>query len=185
MQIRGTVLHSRKTFVEEHFGAEAWQKVVQGLSDESREVFEGLIISAGWYAFNVGEDLDKAIVEVLGKGDPKIFEYIGIQSAQENLSGAHQTFLTLGDPQSFMAQANSIYQFYYDTGHRTYEKTGPTSGVLTTYDAETFSVPDCLTVIGWYKEALRMCGAKKVEMAEETCRAKGAPHCRYRVQWEI
>ena len=185
MQIRGTVLHARKTFVVEHFGSEAWKKVVQTLSDESKEVYEGLIISAGWYPFKVGEDLDKSIVEILGKGDPKIFEDIGIQSAQENLSGAHKTFLALGNPHNFMAQSNSIYQFYYDTGRRTYEKTGPTSGVLTTFDAETFSVPDCMTVIGWYKEALRMCGAKNVEMGEETCKAKGGNCCRYKVQWEM
>ena len=185
MQVRGSILHARKTFVEEHFGTEGWHKVIQSLSDESKEVFDGFIISAGWYPFEVGESLYKAIVDVLGKGDPKIFEEIGVQSAQENLSGAHQTFLTKGDPHNFMAQANSIYQFYYDTGYRTYEKTGPMSGIMTTHDAETFSVPDCLTVVGWYREALKMCGAKNVEMEEETCRAKGAPYCRYRVQWEI
>jgi hypothetical protein len=122
MQIRGTVLHARKTFVVEHFGSEAWKKVVQTLSDESKEVYEGLIISAGWYPFTVGEDLDKSIVEVLGKGNPKIFEEIGVQSAQDNLSGAHKTFLALGNPHDFMSQSNSIYQFYYDTGRRTYEK---------------------------------------------------------------
>ena len=185
MQIRGTVLHARKSFVEEHFGAEAWKKVVAVLSEESRMVYEGLIISAGWYPFSVGEDLDKAIVEVLGKGDTKIFEEIGKQSAQENLTGAHQTFLAQGNPHNFMEQSNTIYQFYYDTGRRTYEKTGPTSGVMTTFDAETFSVPDCLTVIGWYKEALKMCGAKNVEMVEETCRAQGGDCCRYKVQWEM
>jgi len=59
------------------------------------------------------------------------------------------------------------------------------SGIMTTHDAETFSVPDCLTVVGWYRETLKMCGAKNVEMEEETCRAKGGPYCRYRVQWEI
>jgi uncharacterized protein (TIGR02265 family) len=185
MQIRGTVLHARKTFVKEHFGSEAWEKVLQALSDESKEVFQGLIISAGWYPFSVGENLDQAIVDILGKGNPKIFEEIGVQSARDNLSGAHKTFLAQGNPQYFMATANTIYQFYYDTGYRTYEKTGPTSGIMTTHEAETFSTPDCFTVIGWYKEALKMCGAKNVQMEEETCRAKGGPYCRYRVQWEM
>ncbi len=185
MQVRGSVLHARKTFVMEHFGPEAWNKVIQSLPSESGEVYKGIIISAGWYPFKVGEDLDKAIVEILGKGDPAIFETIGVQSARDNLSGAHQSFISKGKPHEFLAQANTIYKFYYDTGRRTYEKSGPTSGVMTTYDAETFSVPDCMTVIGWYKEGLRMCGAKNVEMVEETCRAKGGQFCRYRIQWEM
>ena len=76
---------------------------------------------------------------------------------------------------------SGIYSFYYDTGRREWESTGVSSGVMTTYKAGTFSQAHCLTVIGWYKEALRMCGAKRVTMTEETCRAKGGPYCRYRV----
>lgn len=48
---------------------------------------------------------------------------------------------------------------------------------------ETLSANDCLTVIGWYEEALRMCGATTVRMTEETCRARGGPYCRYQVSW--
>ncbi len=56
--------------------------------------------------------------------------------------------------------------------------------MLTTYDAETFSAPDCLTVIGWYRHALEMCGVQGVRIVEEECRAKGGPHCRYRITWD-
>jgi len=37
---------------------------------------------------------------------------------------------------------------------------------------------------GWYKEALKMCGAKNVVAVEEECRAKGGSCCRYRFQWK-
>ena len=37
---------------------------------------------------------------------------------------------------------------------------GTNEGMLTTLDADTFSAPDCLTVVGWYKKALDMCGSK-------------------------
>jgi predicted hydrocarbon binding protein len=55
--------------------------------------------------------------------------------------------------------------------------------VLTTRDAETFSVPDCLTVVGWHRRALEMCGAKQVRIVEEECRARGGTACRYRISW--
>ena len=56
--------------------------------------------------------------------------------------------------------------------------------MLTTRDAETFSKPDCLTVVGWYRRALEMCGAKNVRVLEEECRARGGAVCRYRVSWQ-
>jgi hypothetical protein len=72
---------------------------------------------------------------------------------------------------------------YYETGRREYERTGDRSGVLTTRDAETFSAPDCLTVVGWYRKALEMCGLAGVQVVEDECRAKGGGVCRYRVAW--
>jgi len=185
MKIKGLVLQSRREFVKEHFGEQAWERVLVALPSADRELLGGVIFAAKWYPFETGERLDKAVVDVLGEGDERVFEELGVKSARRSLAKEHASFLAPGDPQAFMRKAHSIYQFYYDTGYRKYEQTGPSSGVMTTYEAQTFSLPDCLTVVGWYKEALRMCGAKEVEIVEEECRAKGGSCCRYRVRWSM
>lgn len=185
MQIKGMVLHARREFVIEHFGQEAWKKILEMLPEADRAALGDIIITAKWYPFDIGERLDQAIVDILGEGKEKVFEEIGAKSAQRSLTKVHKSFLTPGDPQAFMRKAPVIYKFYYDTGHRKYEETGPASGIMTTYEAETFSRPDCLTVIGWYREALRMCGAKNVVVMEEECRARGGTCCRYRFQWKV
>lgn len=186
MQVKGMVLQARKEFVEDEFGPGAWDRVLAALPPDDREVLgDELLLAAKWYPFEVGEHLDKAIAEVLGGGNPEIFERIGARSAQRGLTKVNRSFLVPGDPQAFMRKSSMIYKFYYNKGHREYEETGSTSGVVTTHEAETFSAPDCGTVIGWYKEALRMCGAKNVEAVEEECRAKGGAVCRYRFEWEM
>lgn len=183
MKIKGNVLLARKAFVETHFGPNAWPRVLEALPADDQVFFSKTVANVGWYPFDVGRRLDEAIFHVLGKGSESVFEEIGVSSARENLTTVHQHFLAPGNPQGFLRRAGAIYGFYYDTGRRTYDPAGPLSGVLTTYDADTFSRVDCLTVIGWYKEALRMCGAKGVTMREETCRATGGEFCRYRVSW--
>jgi predicted hydrocarbon binding protein len=185
MQVRGSVLKARKLFTEEHFGSGAWDRILDTLPESDRTVLWGILLPAGWFPFEISEHLDRTIVDVLGKGDPKVFEDIGRKSARENLSGIHKAFLAAGNPQAFLAQTKTIYQFYYNTGTREYVPTEPQSGVLTTADAETFSVADCLTVVGWHKEALEMCGAKNVRISETKCRAKGDPVCEYEVRWEL
>ena len=108
----------------------------------------------------------------------------GEASAEKNLSTVHAGYLTQGDGHAFLSKSPSIYSLYYETGRREYEPAGPHEGVLTTHVAETFSAPDCLTVVGWYRKALEMCGLKGVQVREEECRAKGGSVCRYRVRWE-
>ncbi len=185
MKIKGNIIAARRDFVKEHFGDAGWDQVLAALPQQAQQVLRGTILPTQWFPFETGDRLDKTIIEVLGHGDTQMFEDLGKKSAVKSLSQMHKTFLTPGDPQAFMRKADMIYRYYYDTGRREYRETGPNSGVLTTLDAETFSAPDCLTVIGWYKEALRQCGARDVTVVEEECRARGGACCRYALSWKI
>lgn len=185
MKLKGNVLIARKVFVETQFGAGAWDKVLAALPPQEVEILRERLTPVGWFPFEMGQHLDAAIVKTLGEGRPAVFEAMGEASARENLATVHKDFLVHGDPQAFMKRSPTIYKFYYDQGHRTYEPTGPTSGTLTTHDAQTFSAVDCLTVVGWYKEALRLCGARTVTIREPECRAKGKPCCRYEISWTV
>jgi uncharacterized protein (TIGR02265 family) len=181
-QIKGAVLKARLAFIDRYFAAEGQAKVLASLAPEDRRELER-ILTLRWYPFELGKRLDAAIVKVLGGGQRSFFERLGESSADENLTTLHHAFLVPGDPHAFLAKAPAIYRMYYETGRREYQRTGEREGVLTTYDAETFSEPDCLTVVGWHRRALEMCGARGVEITEEECRANEGAVCRYRVSW--
>lgn len=181
---KGAVLLARKSFVTDVYGEAAWQQVLDALPAEDRALLSGVVLTSGWYPFAVNERLDREIVDKLGQGDAAVLEKIGERSAKANLSGPHRGFLTPGDPQRFMSMTDRIYSFYYDTGRREYESTGPNSGVITTWEADTFSATDCRTVIGWYRQALEMCGARNVVIDHDLCRGDGADRCRYKVSWQ-
>ena len=182
-KVKGAAILARRTFVSDEYGEGAWTRILEALPEEDREVLQGTILASTWHPFELNDRIDSAIVTVLGEGSREIFERIGRASARQNLSGPHRAFAARRDPAWFLSATDRIYGFYYDTGHRTYESTGSNSGVITTFDADTFSATDCLTVIGWYKEALVMCGATSVEMTEEACRSDGSPACRYLISW--
>ena len=181
-QIKGSVLKSRLAFVEEHAGRDGLERVLAALDPAARRELK-MVLTVKWYAFEIGKALDDAIVNVIAGGRPEFFERLGRASAEKNLATMHRGFLVDGDPHAFLAKAQSIYSLYYETGRREYRRVGEREGVLTTHDAETFSAPDCLTVVGWYKHALELCGAKDVSMVEEECRAAGGAACRYRITW--
>lgn len=181
-QVKGTVLKSRLSFVEQTWGADGLSQLLASFTDDDRKALQSLL-SSRWYPFDLGKRLDAAVVDVLGKGVPDLFEQMGAASAQANLTTVHKSFLTPGKPHALLSKAGQIYGFYYETGRRTYEQTGERTGVLTTFDAETFSGPDCLSIVGWYKHALAMCGATGVSIKEPECRARGGATCRYDVSW--
>jgi hypothetical protein len=181
-EVKGSILKARLAFAEQHAGTDGLTRVLAALSDEDRKALRA-VSSVGWFPFDLGKRLDDAIVKVLGGGRLEFFERLGAASAETNLTGPHKAYLTPGKPHAFLGYTSKIYDSYYRTGRRVYEKTGDTSAILTTYDAETFSAPDCHTVIGWYRKALEMCGCQKVSVVEEECRARGGAVCRYRLAW--
>jgi hypothetical protein len=118
----------------------------------------------------------------MGMGE-KVFVVMGEKSAMHNLSGSHRAMLSPGDPHGLLKRTPQIYQMYYDTGRRTYERVADNKAILRTYDAPTFSRHDCLTVVGWHRKAIEMCGAKNARVTETKCRAKGAELCEYVCEW--
>jgi uncharacterized protein (TIGR02265 family) len=181
-EVKGSVLKSRFAMIEEMGGAGATERVLAAMTPEDREALK-TVVAVGWYSFELGTRLDEAIVKTLGAGRPEFFEKLGEASAVKNLEGPHKSFLAPGDPHRFLGRAHAIYAAYYRSGHREYQQAGEKEGVLTTYDAEAYSAPDCLTVVGWHRKALEMCGCTGVKVVEEECRARGGPVCRYRVSW--
>lgn len=182
-QIKGSVVKSRLAFVEEHSGKEGVRTVLAALPEADRKALAS-VITVKWYPLDLGTRLDDAIVRVLGNGKPEFFERLGEASAEKNLATVHKAFVTTGDPHAFLQRTPAIYSMYYEQGRREYEKTGEKSALLTTHDAEVFSAPDCLTIVGWHRRALEMCGAAGVKVVEQECRAKGGAVCRYGLSWE-
>jgi uncharacterized protein (TIGR02265 family) len=182
-EVKGSVLKSRFAMIEEMGGPDALERVLAAMTPADRDALKA-VVAIGWYPFDLGTRLDDAIVKSLGGGRADFFEKLGDASAVKNLGGAHKSFLAPGDPHRFLGRAHAIYAAYYKSGHREYERTGEKEGVLTTHDADAFSVPDCLTVVGWHIKALEMCGCTGVKVMEEECRARGGQVCRYRVSWD-
>jgi uncharacterized protein (TIGR02265 family) len=181
IKVKGGPLLSRLAFVREQRGEEGVQNVLARLSNEDRAACAH-ILTGGWYPFELNEKLDQAVAAEMGMGE-NVFLLIGEKSAVQNLSGPHRSMLSPGDPHGLLRRTPQIYQMYYDVGRRTYEHLGEKKAILRTFDAPTFSRHDCLTVIGWHRKAIEMCGGVHVRVTESRCRAKGGEHCEYLCEW--
>ena len=182
-QIKGGVLKARPKFVEQQTGGDGVDRVLATLGLEDRRALANALAVAR-YPFELGKRLDEAIVAVVGRGRADYFLKLGEASAEQNLATLHKSFLTKGgDAHGFLSKSPAIYKLYYGKGRREYTRVGEREGLLTTFDAESFSAPDCQTVVGWHRKALEMCGVAEVSIREESCRASGADACRYRFRW--
>lgn len=180
-RVKGGPLLSRLAFVRERKGDDGVQRVLARLSPEDRQTCTQ-VHTGGWYAFALSERLEEAIAAELGMSDD-VYLLLGEKSAEQNLTGPHRSMLSAGDPHGLLRRAPQIYQMYYDTGRRTYERLGERKAVLRTFEAAKTSKHDCLTVVGWHRKAIAMCGGANPRVVETQCRARGDAHCEYVCEW--
>ena len=69
--------------------------VVHAMPPEDQVKIKGTILSTTWYPFELGNRLDKAIVQVLGKGKESFFEELGAESRAEALPGSINLLLSI------------------------------------------------------------------------------------------
>lgn len=177
------MLKSRLLYIDERLGPHGRERVLVRLSPEERGALERVVLPSSWYPFETGEHLDAAIAEEVGSG-AALFRELGARSASDNLSASHRVYVRDGDPHGLLKAAASIYRLYYASGHRTYERAGDTKAILRTFGSETYSVTDCLTVVGWHEKAIAMCGGRRPRVKETKCRARGDDCCEYVCEWE-
>lgn len=183
-QVKGGVVKSRLEFVKARAGEAGLEAVLARLPREDQEVLRGWVLPITWYPLDLNLRLDDAIAAVLSPRDrDRIFVEMGRASADSNLGGAQRPYVREGDPHFLLRATPQIYAAYYQVGRRTYERTGETSAVLRTFDAEDVTRTDCLTVAGWHQRAIEMCGGRDVRVTETLCRTRGHPHCEYRCEW--
>jgi hypothetical protein len=112
--IKGVVLKSRLGFVRDNKGEAGLRSVLARLPEADRATLDSLLPSS-WYPFEMGERLDKAIAQEMGRGN-EIFTVLGERSAADNLGTSHRAFVDGKDPHGLLRHAASIHQAYYDTG---------------------------------------------------------------------
>ena len=181
--IKGAVLTSRLRFVADRFGEQARERIVASLSKADQEVLRGIVLPAAWYGIDLQVRLDQAIVSRMGGASERAFKDLGRKSASDNLERFQAAIVKKKSPLALLQQTPAIYRLYYGTGRREFVATGPTSGTITTYDAEGPTVADCYTIIGWHERALEIVGARTVSVTHPVCRARGGAVCKYDVSW--
>jgi uncharacterized protein (TIGR02265 family) len=185
-QIKGNVLASRLEYVRAKGGEPAVEAVLARLPAADQEVLRGWILPISWYPLELNLRLDDAIAAVLSPHDrSRVFLDMGRASADASLPGPQRPYVKAGDPHFLLRSSPQIYGAYYRVGRRTYERTGECSAVLRTFDAESVTATDCLTVVGWHERAIELSGGKDVRVVERKCRARGDPNCEYACEWTM
>lgn len=182
--IKGVNLSSTLNYNKEMFGEELQNKLIAQLSSEDQQVLTKAILDAEWYPLDVfvrylnvmTKDILKGSGESLQKGTEAVIEM--------QFKGIYKALLMLGSPEAFVERINTITGRYYQ-GINIKTEMLDKKKVKATY--EGFEKSHRLyeyTILGWWKKAMEMLGAKNVKVELLTSLADGKGHFELTASWE-
>jgi predicted hydrocarbon binding protein len=180
-RIKGSKLTSKLDFVEQTYGKETVGRVLEGLGPDDRDSLRDVSLLA-WYPSTLYDRLAEAICRFAAGGDETIYDRIGADSAERQLSTIYSAFRSHDVLQALKNMA-PMHAHMNDPGRMEVTSGGPGECTIVV-KAPRSTLLDCRISRAFYRRAVELSGAGAVTVEEPTCSARGDAACRFQIRWE-
>lgn len=161
-QIKGLAVAASVQRLKSNYGEEVFQKVLNELNEEDKKIFNGNILSSIWYPLNSFAHFLKAEVKVIYKGDRTKLRIGSEAIVEHQLKGIYKFFVKLGSPEFIVGRVGAINNSYFNGIELEKEITkGRFVGRYYGYEKDQDEFEEI--IIGFYKKALEISGAKNID----------------------
>jgi hypothetical protein len=183
--VRGGMILSRLLYIRAWHGESALRELVQRFSPSDRAMLDNPGVS-GLYPLALLVRLDRAIVRTFGADVPDVLERLGEFSADLSLGSTLDPALGKDVP-SWLGATRNLNLRFQDFG-----EADSTFGNLQSHTHEAVVTlkyspappsPYCASGVGYFRQAVRLCGGENVEVAITSCAQTGTGECRFLVRW--
>ena len=172
---------SLRNFLEHRYGSGAWANVRRELAQRHGLEVDLVLHPKGWYpteAFVRGLELGH---ELYGPDD--FYERFGEAAAEYEVNIFNRFVLRFTSPGWMIAHGGDVWRRSHDSGHWIVNRDKPLHFAGTLQD---FAIPNagfCRGLVGWFRRACAMTGARDVVIEHLFCRGRSGPTCIFDGRW--
>lgn len=186
LRIKGTVVDDSIRAVKSRLGDQAYRAIVSELEGEARALFEeGFVLASRWYPLDAFAEYLEAAVKVTARGDARVLIKRAEELTERQLTGVYRAFGTMGSPEAVIEQLSAIHRTYYQGLVIEGKVLGDAQASVVYRGFEKRHWVLGPTLIGFFRKALEMSGAKEVSAEFATPIEDGKGFCELILRWRI
>lgn len=172
--IKGVGIKNYLTFVKEKFGEEGLQKIISSFDGEFRRIISEPILVTNWYDIELIVQLQKNMIDALGKGDESIIVEASKWNAQNTLHGVYRIFLKISDPSYIVKRASTLIKTHYGQEAECEIEEPAAGGIKATFrEFKQHHWPVEVGIMGWILGATELTGVKKPQDSNRRLTKRG------------
>lgn len=181
--IKGRVLLDTLGAVRERAGEQELAKIIKSLSDESRKVFESPILFSEWYPLDAFTEFLEVDVRETADGNREVLAKRSERVVELRLRGVYRIFVRLGSPRFVITRISAVHETYF-RGVKIvleFERHSATVRYLGFQKGQNIIEH---VIIGFFRKALAMSGANRVELKFTVPIALAGPYSELAISWQ-
>lgn len=181
--IKGRVLLDTLTAVRERSGEQELAKIIKSLSNESRKVFESPILFSEWYPLDAFAEFLEINVRETANGDREVLAKRSEKVVESQLRGVYKIFVRLGSPRFVISRISAVHETYFRGVKIIMEFERHSATVRYVGFQKEHNIMEQV-VIGFFRKALAMSGANRVELKFTVPIAQAGPYSELAISWQ-
>lgn len=181
--IKGRVLLDTLAAVRERSGEQELAKIIKSLSNESRKVFESSILFSEWYPLDAFTEFLEVNIRETANGDREVLAKRSEKVVESQLRGVYKIFVRLGSPKFVISRISAVHETYFRGVKIIMEFERHSATVRYVGFQKEHNIMEQV-VIGFFRKALAMSGANRVELKFTVPIAQAGPYSELAISWQ-
>jgi len=162
VQIKGSAIKETINQIKNRAGEEALKKIFGLLDDETRKMCEGEVFSSTWYPLDLFTRFLEIEIRVLGDGNEEMVTRGSEAVIERQLRGIYKAFVKFGSPEFVIKRIAAVHATYFQGVPIEVRLQGTGTAVVKYTGFEKQHRIMGFAIIGFFKKALEISGAKEV-----------------------
>ena len=163
-EIKGSALSDTIKSIKARYGDQTYKNIVDQLKGETRTLFErSLILPSNWYSLDAFTQFLEMYLKVALQGNEQELIKGSEVVIERQLSGMYKWFIKLGSPEFVLNRISAVHRTYFQGVSIEINLPSPGKAILKYKGFAKQHRLIGLIIIGFYRKALEISGAKEVK----------------------
>jgi alkanesulfonate monooxygenase SsuD/methylene tetrahydromethanopterin reductase-like flavin-dependent oxidoreductase (luciferase family) len=181
--VKGRALLDTVGVIRDRFGEAALQKAIAGLDPAARQVLGGRLLVSEWYPLDAMTALMAGSLALNEGGDESRVIRRSEEVVARQLGGVYSLFVRLGSPEWIVKRITAVNEAYFRNVHISQSFVGERKATVRYVGFQPQHRILELAIVGFYRKALELSGAKDREVRFTTSVTDGKGFSELELSW--